>query len=287
MANNIAVSQVVATTLGLIERESTLSRISFRDAEAAFVGGVGDSVRIRIPRAIAARDGVVDGDTHFTDLNEDTVAIELTQELYSAVKLSDWELTLDIESYAKQVLQPQALGIVRDCEKAMADVMNAETAVATRTIDPDQPLRALTAAAAELVRRENGSPERHFVIGPELLEAFLSEKAIQDASAAGSADVIQAGYVGRVMGFDVHVSPYIEGAVALTPGAFALAVRAPDVPEGAGYAASETYADYAIRYLRDYVMATRAEVSLVSAFVGATALDEQRFIPFAIEGESS
>src|SRR5699024_7946474 len=69
---------------------------------------------------------------------------------------------------------------------------------------------------------------------------------------------------------------------AFTPEAFALACRAPEPPAGAGYAEAQTHNGYALRYLRDFSIEHRADASLMSAFVGATTLDSNRYMAFDI-----
>jgi hypothetical protein len=283
MANTIPVSDVIKASLGLIEAESVLGNLVHRDAEAGFVGGVGDSVRVRVPNVIEAQNGSGQA-TVFTDIAEGVVSVTLTDEAYSAVKLTDKELSLKLENFGAQVLQPQASGVAKYCEKAIAGVMNAQVndASNTLTIDPSTPLSAIAKAAAEFTRREISMDGRVLVIGPEMLEAFLNLPALQDVGSAGADEALRGGELTRLMGFSVRVSPYTEGAVAFTREAFTLACRAPLPPEGAGYAETRAYNGYALRYLRDFDISVRADVSLMATFVGAAVMDPRRFMAFSI-----
>ncbi len=280
--NTLEISSIVAATLGLISHHAILSSVAYRDAESDFVGGVGDTVRVRVPQIIEARDGSVDGATQFSDIEEHAVPVELSVEAYSAVKLSDRELTLKIEDFGRQVLNSQAMGIVRKCEQTLAEKMNEVIASSTREIDPDNPLRAMTEAASEFLRRENGrSDSMVFVIGPALLAAFLNNPTLQNASALASDDVIRGGRLGRLLGFDVYASPYIDGAISMSRDAFALAVRAPESSDGM-HAETQVYDGYAIRALQAFVVSERSTVNMLSTFVGAVALDEQRYVAFQV-----
>jgi hypothetical protein len=285
MANSIPVDQVITATLGLIEANSVLGNLVHRDAERGFVGGVGDTVRVRVPNVIEARDGAGTA-TIFSDIDEGAVPVTLTNEAYSAVKLTDMELSLSITDFGVQVLQPQSAGVAKYCERAISGVMNEQVNDAgnTNTIDPTAPLRAIAKAAAEFTRRELPMEGRILAIGPDILEAFLALPALQDVAAAGADEALRGGELTRLMGFSVRVSPYVEGAIAFTREAFALACRAPLPPEGAGYAATETYNGYSIRYVRDFDVSVRGDVSLMSVFVGAAVLDSRRFMAFNIAG---
>lgn len=288
MAHTIPVEQVIAASLGLIESNSVLGGLVFRDAEKGFVGGVGDSVRVRVPNVIEAQDGA-GADTVFSDVDEGAVPVKLTAEAYSAVKLSDKELSLDIVNLGTQVLQPQAAGIARYCEKAIAGVMNGAVndPANTNTISVATPLGAVAKAAAEFTRRELSMEGRTLVIGPDMLEAFLNLSALQDVAAAGKDEALRGGELTRLMGFSVRVSPYVEGAIAFTREAFALACRAPLPPEGAGYAETQTHNGYAIRYLRDFDISARADISLMAVFVGAAVLDSRRFMAFKVDAPAA
>jgi hypothetical protein len=281
MANTLPVSSLVKGALGLLEVNSVLANLVYRDAEKEFVGGVGDTVRVRVPETIDAVDGTGQPTT-FTDINEGTIPVTLSAEAYNAVKLSDREMTLDLINFGAQVLQPQASGIAKFCEQTISAQMNAASTASGETIDPVAPLGAFVKAAAEFTRREIPLQGRIMAVGPAVFEALLSVPSLQDAAAAGGDDVISGGRFKRLLGFDVHVSPYLDGAVAFTREGFALAVRAPQNVDGASKAATERHNGYALRYVRDFDISQRADVSLLSTFVGATQMDARRVMAFAI-----
>ncbi|MGW8439301.1 P22 phage major capsid protein family protein [Nocardiopsis sp. NPDC055879] len=274
-------SQAIGGALGLLEANSVLGKRVYRDAEKSFGGGTGTTVQVRVPNTITATNGLGQN-TVYTDINESTVPVEITAEAYSAIALTDQEMSLSVIDFGKQVLQPQASGIAKYCEQAIAGVMNDAATESTSEIDPTNPLGAFVRAAAEFTRREVPLQGRTMAIGPDVLEVLLALPALQDVAAAGGGDVLEGGFVARLLGFEIVVSPYITGAVAFTREGFALATRAPGVPEGAGYAATETHNGWAMRLLQDFDLTRRAEVSLMSVFVGATLLDDRRVMAFSL-----
>ncbi|WP_431871922.1 P22 phage major capsid protein family protein [Nocardiopsis eucommiae] len=281
MANSFPVSQAIGGALGLLEANSVLGKRVHRDSEKHFGGGTGATVQVRIPKTISATNGMGQN-TVYTDINESTVPVEITAEAYSAVALTDQEMALNVIDFGKQVLQPQASGVAKFCEQAIAGVMNTAVTDSTLEISPTNPLGAFVRAAAEFTRREIDLPGRTMAIGPDVLEVLLALPALQDVAASGGGDVLEGGFLTKLLGFDIVVSPYVSGAVAFTPEGFALATRAPGVPEGAGYAATETHNGWSMRYLQDFDITRRAEVSLMSVFVGATLLDERRVMAFSL-----
>nr|WP_262391346.1 P22 phage major capsid protein family protein [Nocardiopsis sp. CNR-923] len=137
-------------------------------------------------------------------------------------------------------------------------------------------------AAAEFTRHELEMNGRVMVIGPDLMEAFLTIPALQNAAAAGSDQALRNGEIGRVFGFRVFISPFVNGTTAFTRDAFALACRAPRVSEGAGKSASQRHNGYSLRVVQDFDMTVRAEVSLMSTFVGAGVLDNRQSMSFGL-----
>src|SRR5699024_2627144 len=231
MANSIETSDIVSATLGLIEAEAILGRLVYRDAEKNFYGGTGDTVRVVLPSVIPAQDGTGEA-TEFTDLDETAVSVQLTDEAYSAVRLSDLEATLDILDLGVQVLRPQAAGIVQYVEGVIAEQLNTAIGSATETVDPDNPVKAVAKAASEFSRRRIPREGRALVISPGLEESFLMSEHLVNASHAGDNRAVRNGSLGTVFGFEVNVSPDVEeGMVELVSASFALAVRSTSVSD--------------------------------------------------------
>ncbi|WP_411122073.1 P22 phage major capsid protein family protein [Streptomyces sp. x-19] len=285
MAHKIEIDKIVATSIGLLEANSVLGNKVFRDAETSFNGGVGDEVTVTLPQVIDAK--VLDDEgTKYSDINELDFKVKLTDEAYNAVKLNDRQLNFGIRDFGRQVLQPQASGVAKHCEKAVAGVLNEAIASdgskskfpKAEAISKAKPLAALAKASAEMTKREIPEEGRILAIGPELKEAFLGLESLQNASFAGDAQVITNGTLGRVLGFEVVVSPFITGgAVAFTEEAVALAVRAPGAPAGTD-AAAMTHNGFALMAARQFVMDQQKTVSLMKTFVGATPLDTNRMV---------
>ena len=59
------------------------------------------------------------------DLVQHAIPVTLDHDVYSAVALTDEELTLDISEFARQVLQPQVRAVAEDLEDGLATEMAA------------------------------------------------------------------------------------------------------------------------------------------------------------------
>lgn len=80
--------------------------------------------------------------------------------------------------------------------------------------------------------------------------------------------------MGVVRGFEVYESSRLapDEAIGFIREAFALTVRAPEMPQGVGTGRSFRENGFALRWLADYVSSVASDRSLVATFVGAKAL---------------
>ena len=278
MANNFLTPQTIASTaLGLLAREVVLPATVHRDAESDFQGRVGDTVMIRKPATLTARE--FDGaEIQMDDIDESGVALELDKHLYSAVPVTDKEMTLEVEDFGTQVLEPQVRAVATAAEDALATHMNGLTG--TIDVGEGSVYSAITQARKELTEANVPSGDRYLAVGPEFEMELLNDEKLQihRVDASGGDDALREATLGRLLGFTVVVSNGIDSdsAVAYHRDAFALATRAPVVPDGAAFGQSMSWADLSMRWLRDYDSSKLRDRSIVSAFAGGKALDEDR-----------
>ncbi|MDT0450948.1 P22 phage major capsid protein family protein [Streptomyces hesseae] len=282
MANIFAVSDAVAKhAASLLKAELVLGRLVFRDAEAEFTGGRGDTVRVRVPRVIAAKPFTGSTAAVTSPLNEQAVPVKLNTHAMSGIELTAKDMTLNVESFAAQVLMPQVAGVAEMIEDEISNVMQPIIDAATLTIDPANPRDAITKAGEILDTRKVGAKSRVLVVSPNVKRALLMDPNLSQVDSAGSPSALRDAIVGRLHGFDVYMSPFIkDGAVAMTTEAFAAAIKAPAKPYSVNGASAtdENGQGYAMTWFVAFEGETRQERSIVEAFVGATVLDSQRAV---------
>lgn len=266
---------VAANMVGL---DLNLASTLYKDVAADFRAGGGNTVRIRVPGAPqSSTKGVYDVTTPLEvgSITENGIDVVLDTHAYSSVVLSEGDLDLSLEDYSTQVLAPQSRSIATYIERAAASAMQAVPAATSITYDPTNPAKAFT--AARRILRSNGVDNTVPLVASvgageyaDLLDANTTTAPVFDAT-------------GRVRGFDVQESTRLaeNEAVFYVPQAFALVVRAPQVPSGAPFGASIRTDDgqFALRYLRAFDSTVAADRSIVSAFVGVTPL------PLAVDNE--
>lgn len=266
---NLDINQVAAIAAKLVGRDFNLASLISRDVEAEFTPGKGNKVRVPVPAAIPTRTrGIYDKTTALVadELSEQYVEVTLTDHIYNLAVLSEGDLSLDLKSYATQVLSPQTRAIAAKVEALTATAMSATPAATGITYSSAAPAKAFTAARREL--RNNGVP------GDAILRAAVGSSVYADLLDAPVGHGFDAD--GKVRGFEVVESTRLgtEDIVAFIPQAFTLVARAPMVPQGAAYGASvvtpvlndEHGAQFAVRVVNDYDSNVAADRSLVGTF---------------------
>ncbi len=276
MASNfIKATQVVRAGLGLLERELVLPRLVWRDAGGDFAGAAGDTVSIRVPAYMAARTRALRGGTPITvdELNETKVDLTLDTDVYKAIGVSDEEMTLDIVNFGEQVLNPMMSAVARGIEDNVATTISGATYATTLEVDNTDPTDTIIDARAALNKANVPANGRTLLIGADLEAKILKAPAFT-ASVSGDAvasSALRDATIGRLYGFEVVTSNAIDPdeGYAFHMSAFALAMRAPIVPDGAAWGTTQSFNGLAMRLLRDYDFLNVRDRVLADVFIGS------------------
>lgn len=266
MSNTFATNdgQVLAdVAAGLAETDMGLAALIYRDVAAEFVPGRGNTVSIRVPgvTTTATRSVGSTADYEVGEIVEQLLPVTLTTEAYSVVPVSLAESTLDITSYAKQVLKPQTMTVAHHIESVTAAAFAATPKDATIAYSATDPRSAVIHARAALrARGVSADANIRAVAGANVFADLLLANALDDQ--------------GSVAGVKVHESNAVpvDALYVFVPGAFVAAIRAPLPPEGATVAASATTAGMALTHMRAFNGANGTTNSIVTTFVGVAPM---------------
>lgn len=289
MANSfLKGTQIAAQALGLLERELVLPRLVTRYGKSDFIGQVNDTVVVRVPSVVTARDyewRTRNSPIVIDDLTERSVTVQLNKHPYSAVAITDEQLTLDIMDFGFQVTRPQVRGVAEKLEGYVAAqitagpystdmIVTGASGAAGRS--DGQAYQIATKARTALNKQNVPLAGRVLLLGADVEELFLNDKFFVAANASGTTDALRDSFLGRIAGFDVYLSLAIPAgeAYAFHSTAFAFANVAPDVPAGVPDGASLDLNGLAMRWIRDYDPNFLRDRAVVSSFAGtATTLD--------------
>lgn len=289
MANRfLKPEKIVAQGLGLLQRELILPRLVQRYGLADFRGAKDDTVNIRIPAILAAREYewrtrtreiVVD------DLEQYSLPVTLDKHPYSAVELKDEEETLDLTSWGEEVARPQIRAVAEKLETYVSVAMEGADYKYSVGYTPgdggenDFSFQRTANACRKHLNTENvPATGRVLLLGANVEEAALNSPNLIKVNESGTSDALREAVIGRISGFTVigncnSIDP--DFAVAMHPTAFALGNVAPMVPDSVR-GATMVYEQLAMRWIRDYDSRYLRNRSVYSSFAGAASVEDGR-----------
>lgn len=277
MANTfVDPSKVARTGIALVRDDLVLAQTVNSDYAAEFGGGKGSTVDVRVPATLTARTRALGATSAITldDLTESTVPVSLSEMAYSAVAVTDEDLTLNIEDFARQVLTPQTIALTERVENVVAAVLNGLTEDNTIAWDATSPGKAFARVRKAL--RDMGLPAAGLfaACGTEAYAQILESGQLTDVSQAGDASALRDAEVRKLRGFNVFESNRIaeNSIVFYHRDAVTLAVRAPKVPDGAGMGQSLAENGFALRWIKDYDASVLRDRSIVSTLLGCQTM---------------
>lgn len=274
-------SVIASAAVGLLRRELVIARTVWTDAVKAneWRGALNDTVTIRVPaRRVAGKTTVRNGSIATDTSNEYGVNVTLSSHIYNGAPITDAQLTLDIEDFGAQILQPQVRAVAEGIEDEIATEISGATYETVLTIDAEDPYLTAVDAGKALNDAKVPRAGRFLLVGSDVEAAILKSDRLSKFSESGSSDALRDALIGKFAGFQVFGSSAIpsDEAYAYVSDAFVLGVMAPANPEGATFSASAEFDGFAMRYLRDYDFTNTRDRSLVGSYVGTqTVLDPE------------
>jgi len=246
--------RLVRTALALLERDSVLASMVWRDPAGDFRGAKNDTITIRLPAYTKANSRALrSGDARtVTVLNERKVDVTLDTDVYQRVQITDEQLTLDIEDFEAQVIVPVAASILRGIEDGIVALAQNATYANTVAMNYSDTFPAVTKARRYLNDSRVPFDGRVLVVGSGMEEALLEDPQFVRYQNAGSTDAFREARIGRVAGFDVVTVPALDpdAGFAFHKTAYALSSRAPFIPASAPAGATLAGNGFALRIVQ-------------------------------------
>jgi hypothetical protein len=280
----IKATRVASAALGLLEREIVLPGLVWRDAGGDFAGAAGDTITIKVPARTQARTRALRGVRPTTsegagiitmdELTETSVDVTLDTDVYSAVPITDENLTLDIQDFGAQILEPQVRAVAEGIENAVAAEMTGATYATNLTFDSTDPYKTLVDAHVALNKVNVPRTERAVVAGADVEALILKSDHLSRVDQSGSDAALRRAEIGRMSNFPIYVSNALPSNVAFAfhRTAYVLGLRAPVIPSGATFGASQRFGSMALRWLRDYDFRNVQDRSLVDTYIGTSVV---------------
>jgi hypothetical protein len=201
-------------------------------------------------------------------VTESVVSIALDTEVYSAVDMTDAELSLQITDLTAQVTKPQTDAIVQHIEGLVA----AQMAAVAPSIDLvlTDPVKAFSAARSTLRKHKIPTGTMFAACGVDAYASLLDLDLVKTDGTKGSDGEVRR----TVRGFTVleHNGLPDDRIVFYHPAAFHLALRAPVVPQGVVWGASVASDGVALRIIRDYDSSLLVDRQVLNVYAGVDNL---------------
>lgn len=272
-------SLVVQTAVEILQRRRVLPALVTTDSLGDFGGSSNDTINIRIPAIAAAHERTLraaDRTITTDDLVEYNIPVQLTQHIYSGIKLTDEQRTLDIKDFAAQVLRPQVEAVAYKLEDKLAALIESPDYDEVLTINPADTFPGFVDARQKLNDNNVVDDGRILLVGSSVESSILKDPQFREAQRSGDSNALRRAYMGNIAGMSAFRSNAIptDTAYVWHPTAFVYVTRAPKAAEGVVASASFGADGVALRWLADYSWSELGNRSLVDVFTGYKVITE-------------
>lgn len=267
---------IANVSIALLTRQLVLPRTVTAVPGAEFAGANGDTVTVRVPQPGTARTQASAGATiTYDDVDEVPVDLVLSH-LYHAKLVSDQELSLQLEDFARQITRVQTGAVATRAEGLLAAVMNALASDIEVAVDGSDFDAAVLEARELLIRANVPQSDLWLAVSPEMATFALAQDHMTKVDSAGSASALRDAVIGKYRGFNTVESAGLTAgqAVAYHSSGFAFANRVPVVPRGVSDSATANVEGIGMRQIFQYVPDKLSDASVVSTFAGAAAVTD-------------
>lgn len=289
----ITAERISALAVELLGRQLVLAGTVSRVPGADFSGPSGGTVTLRVPIPRTARVQAAPGaPITFDPVTETPVNVSVIH-VYDGVRITDQDLSLNVEDFGRQYIGPQVEAVARRGERELADAMNDVASTITLPEDPvdldNWDARGWEDAVLEageiLDRNDVPAGDRYFAASPEVARRLLRIDKFTAVDASGTATALRQAILGSLYGFTFVKSNNLDAgsAVAYHSSGFAFGTLAPVAPAGAVDSATATQGGVALRTIRQYNASILSEEMVTSTFVGAALVDADRVVGLSFD----
>lgn len=274
--------KIAATAAVALEQSLVLPATFVREGIDKFKGAEDDTINVRVEGVLPFRSygwrNPRDTEIVFDEYTERKISVDFGGDIYSAVRLTDEQMNMDFEGWAKLAAkQTEAVGKGLEWEATQA-LLNAPYEI-TLGIDSTNLKGSLNRAKKILDKLQVPKSGRKMYVGGDLELALLNDDKLNLASNVGDAEAASAlteATLGRRSGFTFVTADELpdEMGVASAGNAFIFATGAPSVPQSIKFGATASYNGVALRWLRDYETTKFRERSVFNTYRGFRHVDD-------------
>jgi hypothetical protein len=283
VANNYLKAQkYAALAVAALDRTTVLPQVFTKYDGGNFRGAEDDTVSFKLPGVTQARDYEWRTRTNpivLDKIGRTKISIKLDTHTYSAVPITDEELTLDLSDFASEILSPQLVAVIERLEgKVMAGLRAAPFNVTDlNAAEADDPYDKALDWSAALDAQFTPVEGRKLLLGSNAWKWLMKSEALVKYDKDAAATAFRKATFGEIANFDVIKSARLapNEIFAVHSSALVMANVAPENPDGATYSARQQYKGMGVRVLKDYDPNFLRDRSIVSTFTGISSVNDQ------------
>lgn len=205
MANTFITPEIVAKeALAILRNNAVYKDLVYTNYSSEFVNRIGDTVNVRVPASLVAKD--FDGSIDKQNLTESYVPVKLDRFKDVSVAITSKEWTLELQDFSQQVIAPAMAAIG---EKVDADIANYifEKAgnTVTRTAANPTTLKDFADIAKALDINKAPKMDRNLVMTPYHKYTYALLDNLVKGSYSGDNDLLRRNELGPVYGIDTFM----------------------------------------------------------------------------------
>lgn len=285
-------TEVVNTAIQMLQNELILTNLVWLNGIGDFAHKFNDTITVRVPAPSRGHTRALRGvgaarNLTVSDFTEDSFPVTLTDVAYHLGVLTDEEMTLDVESFAAQILPRQVRGVADILEEGVRDLIVGapySAAGAVHEVAPTDFFKGVNGARRAL--NELYIPQgRVLLVGTAVTEQILNDDRFikYDSQGQSAVSALQEARLGRIYGYEIIESTLIPhgDAYLYHPTAFIAATRAPAPPLGAVKSTAISGDQrIAMRWLVDYDPTITSNRSLIDTYFGLKVVEDPNGIGF-------
>jgi hypothetical protein len=207
MSNTFLTSTAIAReAIMALQNNLVFANLVHRDFENEYKSQ-GDSVAVRVPATFTA--GTFSSTATAQNITESSVIVTLDTIKTVDVEVTSKQMTLNIEDFASQVVQPAVYAIANAIDADIAALTKQIGYVTGSTGVSASALSYIAGCAKSLNNRAVPLDQRRLVINPDAHASLITLDAIVNAEKSGTTDALREASMGKLLGFDTYMNQNI------------------------------------------------------------------------------
>lgn len=293
--------KIVKTGLGLLEAELTVPNLFQKESFADYAGAKNGTLNVEVEGLLPFREWVLrSGEQHavgqspysgdrtgapsstvrqkieYDRYTERTLPLTLTGAAYSAVEVTDEQMTFDLGTWTDKIAAKQIRAVARGMQYgAIREVVNAPYEVVLGDLGGVEggALKGLTEGRRVLNAFNAPAEGRVALVGTDFETALGADPNVKYAELGGDSaaeTALRESTLGRLKGFTIVVSNDIPSgdAYLFYQSAFVMATAAPKVPMSVKHGAVSSHDGIAMRWITDYSNDDQVDRSTFMTYTG-------------------